>query len=435
MSYIQVDEDSDFPLENIPFGVISTKDNNSPRPATAIGPYAVDLRALANAGVFDDCKYLCTKEAKRVFAQPTLNAFMELGRNSWVEARQTLQSLLSNDGLPYLRDSSTLRDQALIPLSNVQYHLPATIGDYTDFYASKEHAMNVGSMFRGKDNALMPNWVHLPVGYHGRSSSVLITGTPIKRPSGLVQNALTKIPEFSVSKKLDFELEVACFVGVGNSLGNPIDITASEDHIFGLVLMNDWSARDIQQYEYVPLGPFLGKNFGTTISPWIVTLDALEPFRTQQPEQNPTPAAYLRGGPRDAYDINLEVLLKPADIPDARILSRSNLKYMYWSFKQMVAHHTVNGCNMRPGDLCGSGTISGPTSDALGSLLEITKNGAIPLEDIQGIKGRTFIEDGDEIILRGYCIREHSGKRVKLGFGEASGVVLPASKLSNVAVK
>ncbi|RKO82755.1 hypothetical protein BDK51DRAFT_24287 [Blyttiomyces helicus] len=287
---------------------------------------------------------------------------MSLGRPAWREARETLQTLLSATGPSVLRDNAALRASALVPLASVTYHLPATIGDYTDFYASKEHATNVGVMFRGKENALMPNWVHIPVGYHGRASSVVITGTPLKRPSGLILDPVTKKPYYSACKKLDFELEVAFLVGTGNELGKPIPINKADEHIFGMVLMNDWSARDIQQFEYVPLGPFLGKNFGTTISPWIVTLDALESFRVAQPTPDTIPADYLRGGDADAYDVSLQVLIKPDGAAAPTPISTSNLKYMYWSFKQQLAHHSVNGCNMRTGDLCGSGTISGPVS-------------------------------------------------------------------------
>jgi fumarylacetoacetase len=287
---------------------------------------------------------------------------MALGRPAWREARQTLQDLLSKDGSDFLRSNAALQSKVLIPLSEVTNHLPATIGDYTDFYASKEHATNVGTMFRGRENALNPNWVHIPVGYHGRASSVVVSGTPIKRPSGMTLHPETKKPGFSVCKKLDIELEVAFFVGVGNELGDRIPIQQAEDHIFGMVIMNDWSARDIQQFEYVPLGPFLGKNFGTTVSPWIVTLDALEEFRCPLPVQDPTPSEYLldTSSTKDAYDVALQVMIKAKDSSEPTVIANSNLKYMYWSFKQQLAHHSINGCNMRTGDLLGSGTISGP---------------------------------------------------------------------------
>ncbi|TPX54229.1 fumarylacetoacetase [Powellomyces hirtus] len=416
-SFVEVLPDSDFPLENIPFGVISTAQQASPRAATAIGTYAVDLLVLAKAGAFEGPQ-LGNGVAERVFGQPALNEFMSLGRSAWREARSTIQATLSETGPSKLRGNKTLQAEVLKPLNSVQYHMPAQIGDYTDFYASKEHATNVGVMFRGKENALMPNWVHLPVGYHGRASSVVVSGTPITRPSGLILNPQTKAPEFSTSKKLDYELEVAAFVGIGNTLGDSIPVSQADDHIFGLALMNDWSARDIQQYEYVPLGPFLGKNFGTTISPWIITLDALEPFR------DPTPASYLNAGTYDAYDVKLEVAIKPPSAEKPTVVSRSNLKYMYWSFKQMLAHHTINGCNMRAGDLLGSGTISGPTPESLGSLLELSKNGSEPFQ-LTADDTRAFIEDGDEVVMRGYCERDLDGHRIRIGFGEARGKLAP----------
>eukprot|EP00842_Homolaphlyctis_polyrhiza_P005981 jgi/Hompol1/6384/HPOL_000768-RA len=428
MSFITYGSDSDFPIENIPFGVISTHENPNPRAATAIGDFAVDLSVLANAGLFDGP--LLAAHAKHVFSQPTLNAFMALGRPTWREARHKLQALLAADGdaSAPLRSNKDLRDAAIIPLTKVKTHLPCFIGDYTDFYASREHATNVGAMFRSKENALMPNWLHLPVGYHGRASSVVVSGTPIKRPSGIVLNPTTKAPEFNASRKLDIELEVAFIVGVGNKLGSPISLKDADEHIFGMVLMNDWSARDIQQFEYVPLGPFLGKNFGTTVSPWIVTLDALEEARVAQPTPDFEPVAYLRdsAGAKNAYDIDLEVFIKPQGETEQSKICHSNLKFMYWSFKQQLAHHTINGCSMNPGDLCGSGTISGPTQDSLGSMLESSHNGTAPLTLKNGVK-RSFLEDGDEIVLRGHAkIAGPGGKHVRIGFGEAAGVILPA---------
>ncbi|EGF81250.1 hypothetical protein BATDEDRAFT_10767 [Batrachochytrium dendrobatidis JAM81] len=428
-SFVPVSPTSDFPIQNIPFGIITTAANPTPRPATAIGDYAVDLSVLANAGLFTGP--LLAHHAKSVFSQTSLNAFMGMGRPVWREARQTLQTLLAATGEAgaALRDNKALCDQALIPLSSVQSHMPATIGDYTDFYASKEHATNVGVMFRGKENALMPNWLHLPVGYHGRASSVVISGTPLRRPCGLVLNQATKVPEFTPSKKMDIELEVAFFVGVGNTLGDRVEIAQADEHIFGMVLMNDWSARDIQVFEYVPLGPFLGKNFGTTISPWIVTLDALEEARVEQPLQEPVPSQYLLDNPKskNAFDIALEVELKPKGEKESTVICKSNLKYMYWTFKQQLAHHTVNGCNMRSGDLCGSGTISGQTTDSYGSLLELTYNGTKPMTLKNGVV-RSFLEDGDEVIIRGSAhAGTVDGKPVRLGFGQTAGVLLPTS--------
>ncbi|KAJ3280702.1 hypothetical protein HK104_000462 [Borealophlyctis nickersoniae] len=365
-TFVPVPADSDFTVDNIPFAIAATVEDPVPRPVSAIGDDAIDLKVFAAAGLFNTPHL--KDHAVRVFSERSLNAFMSLGRPAWREARTTIQNLLSDAPGP-LRDDAALRARALIPLSKLRYHLPAEIGDYTDFYASKEHATNVGTMFRGKDNALMPNWVHLPVGYHGRASSVVVSGTPIKRPSGLILNPATKSPEFGVSKKLDFELEMAFLVGPGNKLGEPVDIAKAEDHIFGLVLMNDWSARDIQQFEYVPLGPFLGKNFGTTISPWVITLEALESFRVPQPEQDPKPAAYLQSGPRDAYDIRLDVYVKR-------------------------------------------------------SLLELSHNGTQPIE-VGGGQKRGFLENGDEVIMRGVCEGVGpDGRNVRIGFGEAAGLVV-----------
>ncbi|KAJ3378981.1 hypothetical protein HDU92_007000 [Lobulomyces angularis] len=403
----------DFSIQNIPFGIISSASNSKKRVASAYGSNAIDLTLVKFNGPL-----LGNGVAEKVFNQCFLNDFMELGRPAWREARQTLQNLIKENKLPA---------ESLISLSQVQNHLPAKIGDYTDFYASKEHATNVGTMFRGKDNALMPNWVHIPVGYHavlknkGRASSVVVTGTNLKRPSGLILDPTTKLPYYSKSKKMDIELEVAFLVGKGNNLGEPIKFDDSEDHIFGMVLMNDWSSRDIQSYEYVPLGPFLGKNFGTTVSPWVVTLDAMEPFRTPQPHQDPKPADYLTGSSvhnaGDAYDVNLQVYYKTPKSKDT-LICESNLKYMYWTFKQQLAHHTVNGCNMNTGDLCGSGTISGPTENSFGSLLELTWNGSKSL-NIDG-EERKFLEDGDTITLKGFC--EKNG--VRIGFGECKGTLI-----------
>jgi len=300
--------------------------------------------------------------------------------------------------------------------------LPATIGDYTDFYSSREHATNVGTMFRGAENALMPNWLHLPVGYHGRSSSVVISGTDLVRPKGQIKPDDAPL-YFGPSQLLDFELEMAVFVGPGNKLGQPIPISEAENHIFGFVLMNDWSARDIQKWEYVPLGPFGGKNFGTTISPWVVTLEALEPFRVASPIQDPKPLDYLvdsSGTGNDTYDIKLEVTLKPATTDSEFVLARSNFKYLYWSAKQQLTHHSVTGCNMRPGDLVASGTISGPTPDSYGSMLELCWKGTKPITLPNG-EIRKFLRDGDTVNLRGKCEKES----IRIGFGPCSGKILP----------
>ncbi|KAF9977836.1 hypothetical protein BGZ73_004749 [Actinomortierella ambigua] len=402
MSFLDVKSDSDFSIHNIPFGVISTSENPTPRVATRIGDYAVDLSVLAQAGLIN----VPGLDAVKVFSQPTLNLYMSLGKAVWTPTRLAIQKLLSKDE-PALRDNAALVQKAVLPIAKVQTHLPAEIGDYTDFYASKEHATNVGIMFRGKENALMPNWTHLPVGYHGRASSVVNSGTELHRPKGQRVVVKGEAPQYGPSLRMDCELEMAFLVGTGNKLGTSIDVNKAKDHMFA--------------WEYVPLGPFLGKNFGTTVSSWVVTMDALEPFLVQGPVQDPKPLPYLAESGPSAYDINLEVQLKPAEGNEFSVVSRSNLKYMYWSFAQQLAHHTVNGCNMRTGDLCGSGTISGPTEDSFGSLLELTWSGAKELELAGGIK-RKFLQDNDEMILLGWC--EKDGVRV--GFGECHGKILPA---------
>jgi len=301
-------------------------------------------------------------------------------------------------------------------------HLPATVGDYTDFYSSREHATNVGTMFRGKDNALMPNWLHLPVGYHGRSSSVVVSGTEFPRPKGQLCADEIK-PTFGACQLLDFELEMAFFMGPGNQLGHPLTVHEAGDRIFGMVLLNDWSARDIQKWEYVPLGPFTAKNFCTTISPWIVTMEALAPFLCEGPKQTePQILPYLTDTTPSAYDIQLEVALKTAKTGDANFtICRSNFKYLYWSMKQQLCHHTVTGCNMKPGDLCGSGTISGSTPDSYGSMLELSWRGSKPIPLGETGEVRKFLQDGDTVILKGHC----EGHGLRIGFGECVGKVLP----------
>ncbi|KAJ3190848.1 hypothetical protein HK101_008313 [Irineochytrium annulatum] len=423
-SFLPVSNASDFPIENIPFGVISTDADPTHRIATIIGDHVIDLRVLTSRGLFSGPLLSALPAASHPLTQPTLNAFMALGRPHWREARATIQKLFAEGS--ELKGRADVLAACVIDKKKVRNHMPARVGDYTDFYASKEHAMNVGAMFRGRENALMPNWVHLPVGYHGRASSVVISGTPIRRPCGLVQNPVTKEVSFSPSKKLDYEVEVAFFVGVGNQLGDRIDIEKCDEHIFGMVLMNDWSARDIQAFEYVPLGPFLGKNFGTTISPWIVTMDALEHFRVPQPQQDPVPAQYLldKNSVKDAYDLNLFAKIKPQGSSEYSVTCATNFKYMYWSFKQQLAHHTINGCNVQPGDLCGSGTISGEEKTALGSLLEASMNGKEKLQLSGGVE-RSFIEDGDEVSMHGFCSKVVDGKELRIGFGSADGVVLP----------
>jgi fumarylacetoacetase len=336
--------------------------------------------------------------------------------------RRTLQHLL-DENTALLRDNTELRERALLPLSTVTLHLPVAIGDYTDFYSSKEHAKNVGTMFRGEANALLPNWLHVPIAYHGRASSIVLSSTPIRHPSGQIKPNNADVPQFGPSRELDFELETGFFVGPGNCLGEPIPISEADDHIFGMVLVNDWSARDIQRWEYQPLGPFLAKDFATSISPWVVTLEALEPFRYPSPEQNPQPLPYLQSPENWTYDIQLEVRLRSAKMAEQRLepvtIACSNFCYLYWNMQQQLAHHTITGCNLRPGDLLASGTISGPTPDTYGSLLELAWQGTKPIS-LPGGETRSFLEDGDSVTFSGWC----QGDGYRVGFGEVEGTIV-----------
>lgn len=416
LAVVPIPEGSDFPLENLPYGVFSTKDNAKHRIGVAIGEHIVDLSRVSHlfTGVH-------LKDKQHVFHETTLNEFMSLGPDAWSEARRTLQRLLAagNDELAAV-------DGALVAQSDADMHLPARIGDYTDFYSSIVHATNVGEMFRGKANALMPNWKHLPVGYHGRASSVVVSGTPVRRPVGQTRPDDAQPPVFGPCRLLDFELETAFFVGRPNRLGEPVPVDQAQAHIFGMVLMNDWSARDIQKWEYVPLGPFLAKNFATTVSPWVVTMEALEPFRVANYPQEPQPLPYLRHDDDFNFDIHLNVEILPHDGAEAVTVSRSNFKWMYWTMKQQLAHHTVTGCNLNAGDLLGSGTISGPTEDAYGSMLELSWRGSKTVAVGPGLE-RKFLQDGDQVTLTGFC--EKDGLRI--GFGRCSGKVLPARTLDN----
>ncbi|XP_017888560.1 fumarylacetoacetase [Ceratina calcarata] len=415
-SFVEYYSDCDFPIENLPYGVFSTKSNPQKRIGVAIGDEILDLSAISN--LFDGP---LLKNHQDVFRQEYLNDFMALGRPAWVEARSKLQNLLSANN-PTLQESNT-RSKVFVQQDEATMHLPAKIGDYTDFYSSINHATNVGIMFRGKEAALMPNWKHLPVAYHGRASSVVVSGTPIRRPRGQTLPIEGADPVFGPSRLMDFELEVAFFVGgPATNLGETVPASKAYDHIFGLVTMNDWSARDIQKWEYVPLGPFGAKNFGTTISPWVITMEALEPFKVPNVPQDPTPFPYLQHSESCNFDIRLEVDIKP---PSGTVTTvcRSNYKFQYWTPRQQLAHHTVTGCNINPGDLMASGTISGEAADSYGSMLELSWKGtqAVPLKD--GTK-RKFLEDGDEVIIRGHCV----GDGYRIGFGSCSGKLLPALK-------
>ncbi|KAM7263287.1 hypothetical protein ACFE04_000970 [Oxalis oulophora] len=416
MSFIEVDAGSHFPIQNLPYGVFKPEPSTAARPGVAIGDYVLDLSEIAKAGLFDGS----VLNDSDCFLQPNLNKFLALGRPAWKEARATLQKLLSSDE-PTLRDNASLRHKTLFPMSKVEMVLPMVIGDYTDFFSSMHHAKNCGTIFRGPQNPIPPNWFHLPIAYHGRASSVVISGTDITRPRGQGYPAGSTTPYFGPSQKLDFELEMASVVGgPGNELGKPIDVNDAAEHIFGVVLMNDWSARDIQAWEYVPLGPFLGKNFGTTISPWIVTLDALEPFACDAPKQEPPPLPYLAEKISKNYDISLEVSIKPVGQEESSVVTKSNFNHLYWTLTQQLAHHTINGCNLRPGDLLGTGTISGPEPESMGCLLELTWNGQNALS-LNGTP-RKFLEDGDEVVFTGYC----KGNGFNVGFGTCSGKVLPS---------
>lgn len=409
-SFIEVAAESPFPIQNLPYGVFAPP-GGPPRVGVAIGDFVLDLAALERA------ELLQTPSAEPVFDGPSLNRFLACGRSVWKQVRKRLQELLDAQ-YPTLRDNEPLRREALRPLSEVSLRLPIEIGDYTDFYSSRYHATNVGEMLRGKANALQANWLHLPVAYHGRASSIVVSGTDIPRPCGQVRPDENGPPIHSPTWALDFELEVGAVIGVGNPLGTPIPAREAAEHLFGLVLVNDWSARDVQKWEYVPLGPFLAKNFATTISPWVVTWEALEPFLVPGEPQDPEPLEYLRTTGNWAVDLNLEVWLTPAGASQPERITRTNMKHLYWNVAQQIAHHTVNGCNLRPGDLLASGTISGPTPEARGCLLELTWGGKEPLRLSGGIE-RRFLADGDRVTLTGWC----QGEGYRVGFGEATGKV------------
>ncbi|MGP9813580.1 fumarylacetoacetase [Rhodopseudomonas sp. NSM] len=412
-SFIDVKPESVFPIQNLPYGVFSTASDPSPRVGVAIGEYVLDLAALQNAKLLD--------LPDGVFAQSSINAFMALGPQTWSTTRARISALLRHDNAE-LRDDAALRARALVPMSDAKLHLPLRVEGFTDFYSSKEHATNVGTMFRDKSNPLLPNWLHIPIGYNGRASTVVVSGTRIHRPRGQLKPPSAELPSFGPCKRLDFELEIGVVVGQASAMGTMLTEQQAEAMIFGFTLLNDWSARDIQQWEYVPLGPFQAKAFATSISPWIVTREALEPFRVQGPAQDPVPLPYLQQHGAYNYDMALEVSLRtPAMNAPARI-SATNFKYMYWSSVQQLVHHASSGCAMSVGDLLGSGTVSGPEKDQLGSLLELSWNGAEPLQ-LPGGEVRSFLEDGDSLVLRGWC--QADGYRV--GFGEVEGTILAAA--------
>ena len=425
-SWIEVKNNSDFPIQNLPFGIFSPPaeviakhdkgKNILPRVGVAIGEYVLDLLELKKTGVFNSLKF-----DTNVFAKSSLNDFISLGKKTTNAVRQRISKLLEERN-PELRDDEKTKAKVLHMMKDVQMLLPVTIPDYTDFYSSMEHARNVGMMFRDPANALLPNWKHLPVGYHGRSSSIVVSGINFHRPKGQMQQAAEgsgsgSPPDvvFGPTKQLDFELEMAFIIGKETKHGESVSTKEAEEYIFGMVLFNDWSARDIQSWEYVPLGPFLGKNFCSSVSPWVVTMDALEPFRVAGPKQEPEVLPYLQFEGQKNYDIQLEVLINDTTV------SKSNFKYMYWNMEQQLSHHTVNGCNIRVGDMMASGTISGPTPDSFGSMLELAWKGTKPLKMNDGSE-RKFINDNDAVIMRGYSQKDN----LRIGFGEVLGKVLPA---------
>jgi fumarylacetoacetase len=411
-SWIDVPKDSDFPIQNLPFGIFSTS-QLPPRTGVAIGNKILDLSALTKREFLDSISL-----PSRVFEKETLNEFIDLGREKAREVRNHISLLLQKDNAE-LRD----RDYAnslFVDQSDAEMLMPIKVGDYTDFYSSEQHAQNVGTLIRDPENALLPNWKHLPVGYHGRASSIVVSGTPVIRPKGQTKPKDMDEPMFGPCKLLDFELEVAFVTCKNNELGNTVSTAEAEDFIFGFVLFNDWSARDMQTWEYQPLGPFLAKNFASTISPWIVTLDALEPFRVAGSRQDPEVFPYLQFDGDKNFDVNLEVSIAP-DGSEETTVCKSNFKYMYWNVNQQLAHHTVNGCNVGSCDMYASGTISGPQKGMFGSMLEISWRGTQSVQMADGSE-RKFIKDGDTVVMRGHA--EKDGIRV--GFGEVSAKVLPA---------
>jgi fumarylacetoacetase len=410
-SWLDIPSNSDFSIHNLPFGIFSTK-KKTKRVGIAIGNYVIDLLVCNSLDVFNELKI-----QNSVFENNFLNNFIELGKDLTSQVRETIQFELTNVGSKLKNNSD-----CIISMDLVEMHLPVKVGDYTDFYSSIEHASNIGSMFRDPSNPLLPNWKHIPVGYHGRASSIIVSGTNIQRPKGQILPVNSETPIFSSSKRIDFELEMGYIIGKNTELGSSVSTSDAEDYIFGKVLFNDWSARDIQKWEYVPLGPFLGKSFASSISPWVVTLQALTPFKVKGPIQDPEVLDYLKFDGMKNYDINLSVSITPENSNIESVVCKSNFKFMYWNMIQQVAHHTVNGCNLNVGDMMASGTISGHNKDSYGSMLELSWGGRNPIELIDGSK-RTFINDLDTITMRGYCEKND----IRVGFGEVKSKLL-ASK-------
>ena len=409
-TWIDIPKDSDFSIYNLPFGIFSSK-NVSKRIGVAVGNKVIDLLACNDLNIFEDLNI-----DNSIFENDFLNDFINLGKNKTNKVREIIQLQLT-DNNSVLKKNNGL----IISMNNIEMHLPVKIGDYTDFYSSIEHASNIGSMFRDPKNPLLPNWKYLPVGYHGRASSIVVSEVDVYRPKGQIKPIDSDSPIFSASKRVDFELEMGFIIGKNSSLGQSVSTNQAEEYIFGKVLFNDWSARDIQKWEYVPLGPFLGKSFASSISPWVVTIEALDPFKVKGPAQEPEVLEYLKYEGLKNYDINLSVSIIPEKSDIESVISRSNFKYMYWNMSQQIAHHTINGCNLNIGDIMASGTISGKSNDSYGSMLELSWGGkkTILLED--GLS-RTFVEDYDSIIMRGYCERDN----IRVGFGEVKTKLLPS---------
>ena len=412
-SWVEVSADSDFPIQNLPLGIFKT-DSLAPRVGVRIGNSILDLKTLHVLGYLDNLPFTLD-----LFDASTLNGLMKKGKLASRRLRDRISDLLNRDNAE-LQNNVHHVEQVLIDEASADVLMPIEIGDYTDFYSSREHATNVGTMFRDPNNALLPNWLHIPVGYHGRSSSVIPSGQNVHRPKGQTKPNEGQGPVFGPSKMIDFELEMAFVTFDGKPLGDSITTAEAEDYIFGMVLFNDWSARDIQKWEYVPLGPFLAKNFASSISSWIVSLDALQPFCVDTPNQDPEVLDYLKFEGKKSYDIHLQVAITP-ESSEETIVCNSNFKYMYWNMAQQLAHHTVNGCNVRGGDLLGSGTISGPTPDSYGSMLELAWKGTKPIPMADGTE-RKFIQDGDTVTMRGFCKND----KIRLGFGEVTSKLLPS---------
>lgn len=409
-TWIDIPKDSDFSIYNLPFGIFSSK-NVSKRIGVAVGNKVIDLLACNDLNIFEDLNI-----DNSIFENDFLNDFINLGKNKTNKVREIIQLQLTDDNSVLKKNNGLI-----ISMNNIEMHLPVKIGDYTDFYSSIEHASNIGSMFRDPKNPLLPNWKYLPVGYHGRASSIVVSEVDVYRPKGQIKPIDSDSPIFSASKRVDFELEMGFIIGKNSSLGQSVSTNQAEEYIFGKVLFNDWSARDIQKWEYVPLGPFLGKSFASSISPWVVTIEALDPFKVKGPAQDPEVLEYLKYEGLKNYDINLSVSIIPEKSDIESVICRSNFKYMYWNMSQQIAHHTINGCNLNIGDIMASGTISGKSNDSYGSMLELSWGGkkSILLED--GLS-RTFVEDYDSIIMRGYCERDN----IRVGFGEVKTKLLPS---------